>query len=51
VQILRSRAPLYAKADITVDTTATTPQKVIEELQRALPPPRPAVAPHYATGR
>jgi XRE family aerobic/anaerobic benzoate catabolism transcriptional regulator len=51
VQILKSREPLYAKADITLDTTGQTPQQGVAELRRALAPQSTAEAPHYAAAR
>jgi XRE family aerobic/anaerobic benzoate catabolism transcriptional regulator len=51
VQILSSREPLYAKADITLDTTDRTPEQSIAVLLDALTPLQPAEAPHYARAR
>jgi XRE family transcriptional regulator, aerobic/anaerobic benzoate catabolism transcriptional regulator len=36
--ILRSREPLYAKADIVLDTAGKTPRQSLDELQRLLGP-------------
>lgn len=35
-QILAERAPLYAEADLVVDTSDATPEEVVERIQRAL---------------
>jgi XRE family aerobic/anaerobic benzoate catabolism transcriptional regulator len=51
MQILQSRETLYAKADITLDTTDRTPQQGVAELRRALAPLSTAEAPHYAAAR
>jgi XRE family aerobic/anaerobic benzoate catabolism transcriptional regulator len=51
IQILQSREPLYAKADITLDTTNRTPPQAVAELRRALAPLQQAGATHYAVAR
>jgi XRE family aerobic/anaerobic benzoate catabolism transcriptional regulator len=51
VQILTSREPLYAKADITLDTTDRTPEQSIADLLHALAPLEAAEAPHFARAR
>jgi len=38
VSILGSREPLYAKADITLDTTAQTPQQSLRNALKMLGP-------------
>lgn len=51
LQILQSREPLYAKADITLDTSNRTPQQAVAELRRALPPLGPEETVQYAAAR
>jgi XRE family aerobic/anaerobic benzoate catabolism transcriptional regulator len=51
VQILTSREPLYAKADITLDTTDRTPEQSVADLLHALAPLEAAEAPHFARVR
>ncbi len=51
VQILTSREPLYAKADITLDTTDRTPEQSVADLLHALAPLEAAEAPHFARAR
>jgi XRE family aerobic/anaerobic benzoate catabolism transcriptional regulator len=51
LQILTSREPLYAKADITLDTTDRTPEQSVADLLHALAPLEAAEAPHFARVR
>jgi XRE family transcriptional regulator, aerobic/anaerobic benzoate catabolism transcriptional regulator len=51
VQILTSREPLYAKADITLNTTDRTPEQSVADLLHALAPLEAAEAPHFARAR
>jgi len=51
VQILTSREPLYAKADITLDTTDRTPEQSVADLLHALAPLEVDEAPHFARAR
>ena len=51
VQILTSREPLYAKADITLDTTDRTPEQSVVDLLNALAPVEAAEVPHFARVR
>ena len=44
LSILHSRAPLYAKADVTLDTAGQTPQQSLRGLMKVLSPAAPARA-------
>jgi XRE family aerobic/anaerobic benzoate catabolism transcriptional regulator len=37
IAILKSREPLYAKADTSLVTTGKTPEQVLAELMRVIP--------------